>query len=123
MSGKVNLDRWVPHLEAARREGVTLAQYARSRGLSRYTLYAARETLRRSRGNTGLRRRRVSPRQVKSVVASGFAAVKISASPETLNESAPRRRANLPNGVRLELTMGGADVVLVAAAIRALSGR
>ena len=35
MSGKVNLDRWVPNLEAARREGVTLAQYARSRGLSR----------------------------------------------------------------------------------------
>lgn len=123
MSGKVNLDRWVPHLEAARREGVTLAQYARSRGLSRYTLYAARETLRRNGGNTGSQRRQVSPRKVKPLVTSSFAAVKISASPETLNESVPRLRAQFPNGVRLELTMGGADVVLVAAAIRALSGR
>ena len=38
MSGKVNLDRWGPHLQAAKREGKSLTQYARSRGLSRYTV-------------------------------------------------------------------------------------
>jgi len=43
MSGKVNLDRWGPHLLAAKREGKSLTQYARSRGLSRHTLYAAKQ--------------------------------------------------------------------------------
>ncbi len=33
MSGKVDLDRWGPHLRAAHRAGKTLTQYARERGL------------------------------------------------------------------------------------------
>jgi hypothetical protein len=37
MSGRVNLDRWGPHFLAAKREGVSLTEYARSRGLSRHT--------------------------------------------------------------------------------------
>ena len=35
MSGKVDLDRWGPHLRAARRTGKTLTEYAREQGLSR----------------------------------------------------------------------------------------
>lgn len=33
-------------MQAAKREGKSLTQYSRSRGLSRYTLYAARQMLR-----------------------------------------------------------------------------
>lgn len=33
MSGKVDLDRWGPHLQAAKREGKSLTEYACSRGL------------------------------------------------------------------------------------------
>ena len=43
MSGKVNLDRWGPHLLAAQREGKSLTQYARSHGLSRYTRCTRRD--------------------------------------------------------------------------------
>ena len=57
MSGKVNLDRWGPHLQAAKREGKSLTQYARSRGLSRHTLYAARQMLRSVDGKPGVERR------------------------------------------------------------------
>ena len=49
MSGKLNLCRWMPHLSAAKREGVSLAQYAQVHGLSRYTLYAAREMIRKGK--------------------------------------------------------------------------
>ena len=101
MSGKVNLNRWIPHLEAAKREGVTLAQYARSRGLSRFTLYAAREMLNRDGGNVASERRQVSSLKVKPPVTSNFAAVKISVSPEKLQESAPRLRAQLRHGRKL----------------------
>lgn len=54
MSGKVNLDRWSPHLAAAKREGKTLTQYARSRGPSRHTLYAARQMLRCAGGKSSV---------------------------------------------------------------------
>ncbi|MSQ53392.1 MAG: hypothetical protein EXR28_16090 [Betaproteobacteria bacterium] len=50
MIGKVNLDRWMPQLNAAKREGLSLARYAKTRGLSRYTLYAAREWIRKANG-------------------------------------------------------------------------
>lgn len=122
MSGKVDLDRWLPHLAAARREGKTLTQYARSRGLSRHTLYAARQMLRRLNGKLAAEHR---PRMLratnKSVPDSAFAAVKLTAPSVALSGSAPRLRAQLPNGVALELVW--ADVALLAVAIQALSGR
>lgn len=124
MSGKVNLDRWGPHLAAAKREGKTLARYARDRGLSRYTLYAAREMLRRGAGIPGVQRRRRLPGSANELVPRpAFAAVKVLTPSRTLSESAPRLRAQLPNGVKLELMVDGADAGLLAAAIQALSGR
>jgi len=114
MSGKVNLDRWGPHLLAAKREGKSLSEYARSRGLSRYTLYAAQQMLRSIGRKPGLGRRPRAPH-------SGFAVVKLLA-PEILSGgSSAQLRAQLPNGVKLELAW--ADAPLLAAAIQALAGR
>jgi len=124
MSGKVNLDRWEPHLAAAKREGITLAQYARSHGLSQYTLYAAQEMLRRGAGKAAAPRRQRTTRLAnRLVVRPAFAAVKVLTPSQPLSEAAPRLRAQLPNGVKLELTTGSTDTVLLAAAIQALSGR
>jgi predicted nucleic acid-binding protein len=122
MSGKVNLDRWSPHLAAAKREGKSLTQYARSRGLSRHTLYAARQMLRRARSEPSVGRRpRVLRAANKPVAESAFAAVKLSALCTPSGGAAPRLRAQLPNGVRLELMW--ADAALLATAIEALAGR
>jgi hypothetical protein len=122
MSGKVDLDRWSPHLAAAKREGKTLTQYARSRGLSRHTLYAARQMLRCLNGKPAAERRPREPRAAnKPVPDSPFAAVKLSALCAPSGEAAPRLQAQLPNGVRLELMW--ADAALLAAAIQALAGR
>ena len=119
MSGKVNLDRWGPHLLAAKREGKSLTQYARSRGLSRYTLYAARQMLRSVGSKPGAERR---PRAVsKAAPQSAFSAVKLLAPGTPSGGSAAQLRVQLPNGVRLELTW--ADAPLLAAAIEALAGR
>jgi len=115
MSSRVNLDRWGPHLLAAKREGKSLTEYARSRGLSRHTLYAARQTLRSTGGNSGVQRRPGSPQ-------SGFATVKLLA-PELPSSggSAAQLRAQLPNGIKLELM--STDAVLLAAAIETLAKR
>lgn len=118
MSGKVNLERWMPHLEAAKREGKSLTQYARSRGLSRHTLYAARQMLRSVEGKPGVERRvRASN---KSTPRPAFAAVKLLA-PDTPSggSAAPRLQAHLPNGVMLELS--GAEAALLGVAIQALA--
>lgn len=123
MSGKVNLNRWTPHLAAARREGKNLTQYARSRGLSRHTLYAARQMLGRVDGKPGVESRQRAPRRANERVSSAFAAVKLAALCTPSSGSAPRLRAQLPNGVRLELMWGGAETALLAAAIEALAGR
>lgn len=75
MSGKVDLDRWGPHLLAAKREGMSLTEYARIRGLSRHTLYAARQTLRSMGVKPDVERRtRVAS---KPVPQSAFATVKL----------------------------------------------
>jgi len=121
MSGKVNLDRWGPHLLAAKRKGETLTRYARSRGLSRHTLYAARQMLRRMDGKPGVESRRRAPRAANKPVASAFAAVKFLA--PAPSAPAPRLQARLPNGVALELEWGGAEAGLLAVAIEALAGR
>ena len=124
MSGKVNLDRWSPHLAAARREGKTLSQYARGRGLSRHTLYAARQMLRGVDGKPGALRRARADRRTKQFAPSTFAAVKLPALCGPSSEAAPRLRAQLPNGVRLELVWeGAAGAGLLAVAIEALAGR
>lgn len=68
MSGKVNLDRWTPHLAAARRKGKTLTQYAHRCGLSRHTLYAARQMLRAVSGKPAVERRPRVPRAANQPV-------------------------------------------------------
>jgi hypothetical protein len=119
MSSKVNLDRWEPHLLAAKREGKSLTQYARSRGLSRHTLYAARQMLRSIGGKPRVKR---PPRAtIKAVPQLAFAAVKLLASDRPSGGLAAQLRAQLPNGVKLELM--SADAPLLAAAIQALARR
>lgn len=115
---EVNLDRWTPHLMAAKREGKTLTQYARKRGLSRHTLYAARQMLRRVGGKASAPRQRRAGKP-----APVFAAVKLSAASVALSGPGARLQARLPNGVTLELDCGGAGAALVGALIRALAGR
>ena len=119
MSGKVNLDRWGPHLLAAKREGRSLTEYASSRGLSRYTLYAAKQMLRSTGGKPGVERLvRVAN---KSEPLPAFAAVKLLV-PEIPSGPTPAQlRAQLPNGVKLELM--SADALQLAAAIQALAER
>jgi len=119
MSGKVNLDRWGPHLLAAKREGKSLTQYARSRGLSRYTLYAARQMLRSRGGKPGAGRRQRA--ESKAAPQSAFSAVKLLALGTPSGGSAAQLRAQLPNGVKLELM--SADAPLLAAAIETLAKR
>jgi len=119
MSGKVNLDRWGPHLQAAKREGKSLTQYAHSRGLSRHTLYAARQMLRSVGGKPGAGRRQRAA--IKAAPQPAFAAVKLLAPDKRSGGLAPQLRARLPNGVKMELM--AADASLLAAAIEALAGR
>lgn len=117
MSGKVNLDRWGPHLLAAKREGKSLTEYARSRGLSRYTLYAAKQMLRSTGSKPHVARRALATN--KAAPHPAFAAVKLLAPSNSSGRSASQLRAQLPNGVKLELM--SAEVPLLAAAIQVLA--
>ena len=121
MSGKVNLDRWGPHLRAAKRQGKSVKQYAAEHGLSPYTLYAAREMLKA--------RARAERSELRAGSGlSAFAEVKLPLTQEVAGHlpiaaMAPRLRARLPNGVALELCCEGADAKLIRSVIEALMGR
>jgi hypothetical protein len=122
MGVKVNLDRWLPHLEAAKHEGKTLKAYARSRGLAACTLYAARQMLRELRGGRASERNGVAQRLPGKAAAGGaFAAVKLATPVVPLSGPGARLQARLPNGVMLELA--GADAALLAVAIKTLARR
>jgi hypothetical protein len=87
----VKLGRWRAHVTAARKQGMSLAHYAREHGISRYTLYAAERQLRSAGEATA---KRLARRARGSVAA--FVPVEVA-------ESAPAAvRARLPNGVQLE---------------------
>lgn len=121
MSGKVNLDRWGPHLRAAKRQGKSVKQYAAEHGLSPYTLYAAREMLKA--------RARAERSELRAGSGlSAFAEVKLPLTQEEaghlpIAEMAPRLRARLPNGVALELCCEGAELSVIRTVIDALMGR
>jgi hypothetical protein len=121
MSGKVNLDRWGPHLRAAKRQGKSVKQYAAERGLSPYTLYAAREMLKA--------RARAERSELRAGSGlSAFAEVKLPLTQEVAGHApiaamAPRLRARLPNGVALELCCEATDAKLIRGVIAALMGR
>lgn len=123
MSGKVNLDRWIPHLNAAKREGMSLAQYAQIHGLSRYTLYAAREMMGKANGKPLPASQINMPKGSGKLVPSGssFAPVKLVTLDAPRSTAVTQLRARLPNGVRVELIGGEPEVVF--AAIQALWGR
>lgn len=134
MSGKVDLDRWGPHLRAAQRSGKTLTQYASERGLSRHTLYAARQMLSKADDAgkaAGARRRMRRPAGVRTPLRAAFAPVRVlapvSAAPGSApmpswSQVAPRLRAQLLNGVAIEVQCASADTALVAAVICSLAG-
>lgn len=46
MTRRVDLNRWQPHIEEARRRGVSLKAYAAEQGVSLYSLYRASQALR-----------------------------------------------------------------------------
>ena len=84
----------VQHLLAAKCEGKSLTQYARSHGLSRYTLYAALQMLRSAGVRPSVERR---PRAVnKAAPQLAFAAVKLVAPSNFSGRSVPQLRAHLP---------------------------
>jgi hypothetical protein len=121
MSGKVNLDRWEPHLRAAKRQGKSVKQYAAEHGLSAYTLYAAREMLKARACAGGSEERAGSG-------LPAFAEVKLRQSQEATVDLpvvsiAPRLRARLPNGVALELCCEGTDASVIRTVIDALARR
>lgn len=124
MSGEVNLKRWTPHLRAAERAGQTLTQYASSRGLSRHTLYAARQMLGRAGNRTGGLQRTARQVAPKAARQTAFATVKLL--PGVLVDATaaverPQLRAYLPNGASVELMQ--IDPALLAVALHALAGR
>ena len=81
MSGKVDLDRWGPHLRAAKRQGKSVKQYAVEHGLSPYTLYAAREMVKA--------KARVKGSEVRAASGlSAFAEVKLARAQEVAALSA-----------------------------------
>lgn len=125
MSGKVNLDRWMPHLVAAKREGRSLAAYARKHGLSQYTLYAARETLRRAKVEPKERQRSGAVRRRPHGLVPAFAAVEVAAPPMplagALARPVSRLCAQLPNGIAVQLQCAATDAALVATALETLA--
>jgi hypothetical protein len=119
MGVKVDLDRWMPHLAAAKREGKTLNAYARSCGLSPCTLYAAQQMLRGMSGAAPERRGRVQRVARKRGLDSAFATVALAVPAAPLISSGARLQARLPNGVMLELA--GGEAALLVVAIQALA--
>ncbi len=45
MTRRINMERWQPHVEEARRRGVSLKAYAAQEGVSLYSLYRASQVL------------------------------------------------------------------------------
>src|ERR1700752_4398464 len=114
MSGGFNLARWQPHLEAAKREGKTLKDYAAEHGISRHTLYGARQAQRLVQSGGRLNARAGGNGSAKPIAKSSFSAVRVvSGGGKAAAEASLRMRAQLPNGVMLEWQCS-ADTALMA---------
>jgi len=107
----------IADVEAARREGLSLAAYARAHGLSVKRLYRISKRLRRLNRETTAPTKEPVVRKVKPVGEKPmmpFAQVQVS----PLRCS--RLLAQLPNGVTVELECRAGDVSLVSALIETL---
>lgn len=98
---EVNVERWKPHLDEARKQGVSLAQYAREHGLSRHTLYMTNMELRRADQST---RAKVKPGrkaklQMSKPSSNEFVPVRLA---RETKESAALRMC-FPNGTELHI--------------------
>jgi hypothetical protein len=119
-TNKVDLGRWKPHLEAAKREGQTIARYARSRGLSRHTLYAASQQLGAEGGvNAGRPARR--HRSAQPALSSAFAPVQWPS--PVLVAAGTRLEAQWANGAKLAIETNDPARELLAVALKMLSRR
>ncbi len=107
MSRRIDLTRWLPHVEEARRRGQTLKAYAAQEGVSLNSLYRASQALREEpvlkggppTGTGAFVPVRVTPSRAASVL---------------------RVAAQLPNGVSLQVEMGSGELAAVVASLGAL---
>lgn len=106
----------IADVEAARREGLSLAAYARAHGLSVTRLYRISKRLRRLGQPATPKRERISrkAKPVEQEPMMPFAQVQVSA----LRSS--RLLAQLPNGATVELDCTAGDVSLMSALIETL---
>ena len=109
MTRRVDLTRWQPHVEEARRRGVTLKAYAAEQGVSVNSLYRASQVLRQGSGQP--------TSEPQNPAAKRFARVRVVPAATAV----PLRvMAQLPNGVSLHVEAVGGDVAAVIAALAAL---
>jgi hypothetical protein len=107
MPRSVDLARWQPHLEEARRRGLTLKAYAAEAGVSVYSLYRASQI---SRANA------YDPPPSTTGAFVAVRAVSASVPPAPLLRVA----AQLPNGVSLQVETSAAGMASVIASLGAL---
>jgi transposase len=113
---------WIAHLEAAQREGLTLAAYSRAHGIAKNRLYEERQRLRRATmpgmTKTPASARRARQTSPKADDVTPFAQVRVSAAQRAPMPS--RLLAQLPNGATVELECTAGDASLVSALIETL---
>jgi len=105
----MEMKEWAEHLAAAQREGKPVRRYATEHGLSADAMYSARRKLRGREATAATKAPVLGKRG-----ANPFAAVRLAALPAPL-------RAQLPNGVMLELAIGAGDSATLVAAINVLA--
>jgi hypothetical protein len=108
----MEMKEWAEHLAAAQREGKPVRRYAAEHGLSADAMYSARRKL-RVREVAAAKVPTRAPVPGKRA-ANPFAAARLAAMPAPL-------RAQLPNGVMLELAIGAGDSATLVAAINVLA--
>lgn len=114
--------KWIAHIEAAQREGLTLAAYSRTHGIAKNRLYEERRRLRRAT-MPGTTKKPTLARQAKRTLPQAddvtpFAQVRVSAAQRAPMPS--RLLAQLPNGATVELECTAGDASLVSALIETL---
>jgi hypothetical protein len=109
----MEMNEWAEHLAAAQRDGKPVRRYAAEHGLSADAMYSARRKL---RGRESAPATAVPTRApvLGKQSQNPFAGVRITRSPAPL-------RAQLPNGVMLELAIGAGDSATLVAAINVLA--